>query len=926
VRRVVAILAALLIAIGIVAGSRPDVVRALLGGAAKPDADAPPPEAGVDATLGREDREARLDRSPDASAATERERPVGSDAPPTTGPFTGVVVDENDRPLAGARVRVHGGWIGPRYGRPGDGLRPSDTPEPATTGSDGTFAFTLPSALQRLDVKVTAPRYASERDVIPIPAGAPARIRMLLRRPIRVRVLDGDAAPLADAKVLVARSRSELDDRDELVDEATTGVDGLAVVGAAGIRTTVLVRRPPWPDQVRDDLRVPASGLDLEIRLWPFGSIVGVVLDPEERPVAGAKVTASDHDATEWDEEATTDASGAFRLDGVPSVPEPPRDRAPYTVELHVATAGALEANASVPLPEPNETRRVTLRLARRRPLGGLVVDEKGAPVVGATVRIGDRTFEPVEAGSVRAALLEALAGSSFTTSGAGGVFTFSSPPDDVESVTAVTRQGGAKLAGTARVEDSGLRRVVRIVVRPAPSPKPDTARLSVRVETADGGPVPECPIEAGTLPVDPLAPRRDRMSLHERKTTDADGRATLEGLPVGRVILVVHPPRATKFLETVDVPAGESARTIRLPGGTIAGTVVALDGTPLETDLDLALQVRDTTGFVTDFTGAARTRSGREGAFSFTGLGPGEYVIDARDRERLVVVEPSAPVRAGDGAIRVVAVSPEQQELLQVEGEWIDASTGRAVDVPVGPLAIDAREGAPARDLFFLPFGKGLARTTKALPPGTYSGTLRLNGYADARIPALVVPDGSRPARLRGTLEPAGVIEGTVRRADGKALADSVADVVCKDRRARVAPDGSFTLRGPFEAYRTVELDSASLRADPVRVYVLRGTPARVEIVAQSAGAVALRIPDGTPPKFRVTATLSPIDSGTGAEPVTLEIDRAWLSAHPPSRTAGGLVPGRYRVELVWDGDALPSRTIEIAAGNVVELDVSKP
>lgn len=282
----------------------------------------------------------------------------------TAAPMSGRVVDEAGKGVAGARVLVVSS----------DPFSDDDAQSvaEARTAADGGFAIRDAPAGQRA-VEVRAPGYVPARQVQVEPA---ADIRLVLPRggTIRGTVLDASGKPAAGALVVGEELAAETD---------AAGAYRLAGV-AVGVRAVEAL----WKDDFaarRDALRVRrGEETDAPLRLARAAAIAGSVVDETTRkPIAGARLAASSgasfgFNRRRVERSARTDAQGRFRLSGLA-----PRG---YTVAasrdgwLTSSIAGVTAATAA--------PGTVHLALAKAASISGRVVDETGAAVAGARVRV----------------------------------------------------------------------------------------------------------------------------------------------------------------------------------------------------------------------------------------------------------------------------------------------------------------------------------------------------------------------------------------------------------------------------------------------------------------------------------------------------------------------------------------------------------
>lgn len=334
---------------GLFAGTaKPSDAKATAGASA---AATPPPPAGSARAL-----------TPTGAVASDEGGPVlYDDEPRGTLRLEGQVVDEAEKPVAGAKVAID-----------------SYPPRVVVAGDDGSFALDgligRPYRLEAhagktfgaIDVRVTA---TSEPVILRLhPAGSIA---------LEVRAAATDK-PVAGADVEV---------RSTIVWAGKTAADGTLTLDGVGetYMTQIVVRAPGFAPAA---LRLPTTGdpkvpQRQTVRLVAGAPVTGRVVDPNGKPIAGARVLAVDVtqpfpvvDARR--DAVVTDAKGAFRFDAV----------AAGTIRF-TADHAAHAPGSSVPyVLDGTRPRQVEVKLAPGASLAGTVKDPAGKPVAGAEVRV----------------------------------------------------------------------------------------------------------------------------------------------------------------------------------------------------------------------------------------------------------------------------------------------------------------------------------------------------------------------------------------------------------------------------------------------------------------------------------------------------------------------------------------------------------
>lgn len=288
----------------------------------------------------------------------------------------GRVVDAAGEPLAGVEVHVYARDLL-------TGMTGASADERVATGADGRFTLPdlTPGAV--VDLMFQAAGFAQETVMgVTAPTERPLLVELAASAVVAGRVVDALGAGIAGATVQAETDEAGLPGRrryDSRPAYAQSGEDGGFVVegvppgavrlaaNAGGFRPGRSTALELAPGERREGLR---------IELERGGSLAGRVTGPDGQPLAEAMVNAASnlvwHDLGE-----RTDGDGNYRIDGLPE--------------------GVLQVRAMHPdfLPAVREVTvgsgdlRLDLRLEAGHRVSGRVIDEAGAPLAGAWVRIG---------------------------------------------------------------------------------------------------------------------------------------------------------------------------------------------------------------------------------------------------------------------------------------------------------------------------------------------------------------------------------------------------------------------------------------------------------------------------------------------------------------------------------------------------------
>ena len=363
----------------------------------------------------------------------------------------------------------------------------------------------------------------------------------------------------------------------------------------------------------------------------------GTVLDPEGKPLAGVSVTA-----LSFDKDGTpllapvvkTDAAGrytiqaemkSFFVDSVrAALKADAKDvfmvvlvHAPgYAIAQQIIKAGIVQQDGANPAPTPPTNE---LKLARGFSVTRRVVDEKGKPLVGVTVRAsevqlaGKKTSDPegeiwLEALHEKSPLRRDLQ----VVTDTDGLFTLHDIP-----------AGQLRLSVTAPTFIT-QRPLIEVGATPPAPGAPDIltlklvqgTTLSGRVVYPDGKPVAGVQVMATNI-----APAAGGFG--RTVTTKADGTYQIEDMPVGKIVLSVAPPSpewAETRLPPRELTTGVATKTnITLAAGVLLGGYVREEGTqaPLQGIAVYAQQGDNSVSGTTDAQGRYQIRV-QPGTYSF--------------------------------------------------------------------------------------------------------------------------------------------------------------------------------------------------------------------------------------------------------------------------------------------------------------------
>ena len=459
---------------------------------------------------------------PAARAGGGKPAPAPPAPPAATGIVSGTVTDDDDKPLAGATVKVH------REG--------TKAPWTATSDAKGFYGVRgLPPGPVR--VVVRAPGRVTVEGAVKVPTTGLALFDAKLVAGVRYtgRVVNVRGEAVAGARVTAKEDR---EDRSRFFiavmresEAVTTAADGgFALDGLApSSRYAMVVRHPRYLVAELPGLDGGAGGgVDgLEVLLEDAAWVSGTVTDPVGKPVAGARIVSPDGADPGWREldlggitvriyvggdgddldegpaKARTDARGRFEVGSLP--PSEPG----AVLRLRARATGYFTGELRLEgLVAGQERKDVVFKLSPGTAVvAGVVVDDRDVPVAGARV-----VASADDAGAIGAAVTDAA-----------GRFRFERVATK-EKVGLRVRADGHETGGAADVAPDT--KDAKVTLR-------RLGRLKVRVLGADGKPVPRVRVIV----------RMDAREENDDGETDdyAQGAEGLDlPLPVGALSVIV--------------------------------------------------------------------------------------------------------------------------------------------------------------------------------------------------------------------------------------------------------------------------------------------------------------------------------------------------------------------------------------------------
>ena len=714
-----------------------------------------------------------LARAPSRAAAAGH---LASAAGPTfalqpTAAITGTVLDANNRGVAGAELRIR------EAGATRDTIWPEGLPARTTSGANGTFRL---EALPHRAYSVEASHAGFAPSTVTVKEKrAGVEIVLTPGQSAFGKVTDEGANPIAAAEVRLTPSSDAPRFLRNVAEEEARVV---FTDGEGNFRFENLPRGT-FDVEASAENFAPATvrGVNVDAdRAADVGMVTlergivleGVIMDGDDRPVAGATVLAYPPSpagirgeavsrlaaAAGEAREATTRDDGRFAITGL---------RSGDTVDVTARKSGYVAS--TLPQIELPQRDPLVVILEHGSRVTGRVSNEQGEAVVGAvvSVRPSDSALPPTLSGQT-------------ATSDAAGSFTLGELPPGKFALTASAR---GYVAAEARVIDVRkgeplddvaltLRRgsaIEGVVLGPNGAPA-SGARITVR----SGRLTPERMLD---------------LEVAGSARADGEGRYRLEGVSPGPQTVVATDDRYARATRDVTVQPGTNRVDFRLSeGSTLAGRVVDGAGAPVSgANISLGVSARPEI-------------SDASGAFRFSGLESGNYTLTARkdgySSARQDVQLAGRPVEGlelrlqqGGGVItgRINGLAPALVAQLQV----------RAMEVPLKSMD-GIREGrAEAQGTYRI----------EGVRAGTWNVTARHTSGREARR-EVTIAEGTGPTQADLDFGGGVTLSGSVRRA-GEPVAG--ATVQTGGSTAVTDAAGLFQLDGLTAGQHTVTVTVAA-------------------------------------------------------------------------------------------------------------------
>lgn len=646
---------------------------------------------------------------------------------PAVEKLSGRVTDDAGKPVAGARVRAHGGLPF----EDGDVTLYAD----ATTGADGSFTIpNAPAGAGRVTARALGYSPATQTSFRERPTAA--RLTLKSGGSVAGTVLDPAGKPVEGAVVVSGSLATRTD---------ASGAFRIAGVPAGAPAVEAFSKDLAARN---DRVRVKkGETVEVPLRLARSAAVTGTVIDEKtRRPVAGVRISTQSGGfalrASDPGRRARTDAKGKFRLVGL----------RPRAYSIRAAKADYLPVTMPGVVAGVSTPGTVAIALQKSASIAGRVTDEAGAPVPGARVRLARNTG--IRA-MMRAGGPAALFGSSGVTSGPDGAFRLRglTAQRNVTLEAAKTgfvpaRRFGLTVKSGEAVKDVALvvKRGLEAGGRVVDSAGQPVAGAEVRLTRPEGG--------MGRILFQMAGMNREKPDASSR----ADGSFRVSGLEVGEyAVAVSREGYAGKRVPSVTVSAegpNEWAPIVLTAGVAVAGYVRNGKGEPV---------VGATVFSFREGAGPQQATTDPEGRFRLEGLSPDRATMLSVNADGYAPLQRNVTPPADDLALVL-------RNTATIRGRVEDASTNK----PITDFTAAAREpqgGAGGGMRIVMGGGQGDKSFQSAdgsfeladVAPGRWSVSASSPGYRSSEVSGVEVAEGETKEGVLLQLRKGAVVTGRV-------------------------------------------------------------------------------------------------------------------------------------------------------------------
>lgn len=530
---------------------------------------------------------------------------------------------------------------------------------------------------------------------------------------------------------------------------------------------------------------IPVASPKTAIVLRPGGTITGVARSTkDEAPIAGMRISARVDAGAAWFPSAITDARGNFTLDGLQ----------PGVQRLNVSHPAFYGDGAEARVGEGERASRVITATPYAR-VAGVVVDEDKRPV--------------------SAAVLSILGSGMRTLSAPDGTFSLRFPARDRSLMLDVSKPPLAAAShGPLRAQPGEMKSGIRIVL-------PRGMPLEIRLVDQDGVAVPNEPVRLSRV-VDPdmrFLRTPVRCAGGSECRSNAEGRVTLQVTP-GRYDLVAGgETTVARQLPGQVIEARPSPITVTLDRGSVVeGRVVWSDGTAV-----------DATGIDVRTTGEPPVMAKTSGStFSFRNVPSGQISLVASLGGRGTVE--SAPVEIVAPASGVELRLPRPGK---IEGRVVDRESDQPVRDFSAWVETPGRARTEAPRSFHTDDGRFVLENVS---PGTFDLHVSAPHYVSATSSDVEVVEG-KSATVSVALDRGGTVVGRVTAGGRPVPAASVQVAgggmrsLRRERGEETDANGDYTLEGVAAGSQRVEFRKEGYKTSVATVNVAAGKEARIDI-----------------------------------------------------------------------------------------------